>query len=136
MLGAAASGLGIASFAIQSVNCIQDIKKFFEFIKEAPEDIKIAIHHIEILSKILSDIRFGDEFPRIGPATVLECSELCRNSLNVLKGVVTDSERCINMHRRFGAVKAVLQKEKIEKLTKRLESAQFMLLISYQTYLG
>jgi hypothetical protein len=136
MLGTVASGLGIASFAIQLVDSIKEIKDFFESVKEAPEDVKIAIRHIEIISKILSDIRFGDEIPQISPATALECSELCRSSLNVLKGVITEFQRCMNMHRRFGAVKFVLQKEKLEKLTKRLESAQFMLLISHQTYLG
>jgi hypothetical protein len=39
---------------------VQEIKNFFESVKEAPEDNKIAIRQIEILGKIFSGIRVGD----------------------------------------------------------------------------
>ena len=55
-LGVIASGIGIASLALQVGDSILKLKKVWDSIKEAQDEIRYLIDEIEILHLVLSDI--------------------------------------------------------------------------------
>lgn len=75
-LGIAASGIGIASLAIQVGDSILKVRGFWDRVKEAPEDIRYILEEIETLSLVLSDLgRNNDhgDLPQIAPASSMKC---------------------------------------------------------------
>lgn len=62
--------------------------------------------------------------------------ELCSRSAEILARIAKELDKDIGKKRRIGGIKVVLKKGEIEKLRERLRSAQFMLMLSNQTYLG
>lgn len=44
VLGVVASGISVASFAIQLADSIKKLEKFVDNVRDAPEDIKYTIH--------------------------------------------------------------------------------------------
>lgn len=135
-LGIAASGIGIASLAIQVGDCILKLKRFCDAVKNAPEEIKHLIEEIETLSLDLSESE-GIEHPGlyVRPDSKSRCFKFCQKATSILSGVVKDLEADIKNRRRVGSVKAVLKKHTIEKLRERLMAAQSMLMLSSQMYL-
>jgi hypothetical protein len=136
-LGVAASGIGIASLAIQVGDSILKLKSFWEAVKEAPEDIKHLIDEIEILSLVLSEIgKESDEGeePPIASPSASKCQELCQKGLKALQDVVHELESEMKKRKRVGSVKAVLKKGTVDKLKDRLRSAQLLLMLSNITY--
>jgi len=141
-LGAIASGMGIASLAIQIGNGVLKLKSIWDEVKEAPEEIKYLIDEIETLSLVLSEIADSDDnegsdmTPIISDCAAAKCIEMCRKGADILSGVVKELDVEMTKRKRVGGFKTVLKKGTISRLRERLKSAQIMLMISHQTYLG
>jgi hypothetical protein len=135
-LGIVASGMGIASLAIQIGDCIVRLKGFCDAVKGAPEEIKHLIEEIETLSFVLSGFETNEQ-PELNPGheATTKCFQLCKKAIGILDGVVKDAEAEIKKRKRIGSVKAVLKRDVIEKLRARLMTAQSMLMLSSNTYL-
>jgi hypothetical protein len=134
-LGIVASGLGVASFAIQVGDSIMKLKNLWDAVKEAPADIKCLLEEIEILSLVLREvepIHNSNERPVNSPSGT-RCLELCRRTADILESVAKDLDDETRRKKRMGGIKAVLKNESINKLRDRLRSAQTMLLLSNQT---
>jgi hypothetical protein len=137
MLGIAASGMGVASLAIQIGDSVMKLKDFWNAVKEAPEEVEYLIEEIETLSLVLSDIGGNgnqDNLSQIDSAASKKCQDLCRRGAEVLSTVVRDAEQEIAKKKRFGSVKLVLKKGIQDKLRDRLRTVQIMLILSNQTY--
>ena len=138
MLGIVASGMGIASLAIQIGDSLIKLKDFWDAVKEAPEEVKYLIEEIETLSLVLSEIDANaneDDMVQIGSAASRKCLDLCRRGAAVLGTVVGQAEQEIAKKRRIGSVKMVLKKGLVDTLKDRLKTVQLMLMLSHQTYL-
>ncbi len=133
-LGIAASGIGIASLALQVGDCIVRLKSFCDAVKDAPEEIKHLIEAIETLSLVLSEFETNDQAD-LGQESSACCLLFCRKAKEALEGVVREVEGAIGKSRRLGSMKAVLRRDVIEKLKGRLGIAQSMLMLSSQVYL-
>jgi hypothetical protein len=137
ILGVVASGISIASIAIQIGESALKLKEFWDTVKEAPEEIKYLIDEIETLSLILSDIGNSEQqgdLPLVGKESAKKSLEFCQKGAAILKGVVKELDEKIAKGKRIGGFKAALKKNVTEKLRDRLRSAQFMLMLSNQTY--
>jgi hypothetical protein len=137
LLGVIASGISVASIAIQVGDSVLKLKSFWDTITNAPEDIKYLINEIETLSLILSDIGKSEkqgDLPLVGLESAKKCLELCEKGSGILEAVVKELDEKIGKGKRIGGFKAALKKGMIERLRDRLRSAQFMLMLSNQTY--
>jgi hypothetical protein len=135
-LGIAASGIGIASLALQVGDCVVRLKGFWDAVKDAPEEIKHLIEEIETLSSVLSDFETGEQPElNLGCESTSRCLQFCKTAAEILDSVVKDVEANIRRRKRVGSVKAVLKREVIEKLRERLMTAQSMLMLSNNVYL-
>jgi hypothetical protein len=136
-LGVAASGIAIASIAIQVGDSILKLKSFWVQVKEAPEEIKLLIEEIEMLDLVLSELGSGeaaDSLTELEPTCAKRCLELCRKGAGILETTVKELDEKINKRKRVGSFQAVLKKGVVERLKERLRSAQFMLMLSNQAY--
>jgi hypothetical protein len=135
-IGVIASGMGVASLAIQLTDSILKLKDFMDSVKEAPEEIKHLIEEIDMLGTLLSEIETS--IPNGGSEpdspSMRKCWEQCSRALRVLEAIVQELHRDIERGRRLGSFKAVLRKGAIERLKDRLKSAQIMLLMAHQIH--
>lgn len=135
-IGIIASGMGVASLAIQVADSILKLKEFLDNVKEAPEEIKYLIEEIDTLSTLLfefdTDILEGES--ELDSSSMRKCWEHCSQGLGVLEAIVRELDMDIGRRRRIGSFKAVLRKGTIERLKDRLKSAQIMLLMAHQIY--
>jgi hypothetical protein len=137
VLGVVASGISIASIAIQIGDSAFKLKEFWDTVKEAPEEIKYLIDEIETLSLILSDIGNSEQqgdLTLVGRESAKKSLEFCQKGSAILEGVVKELDEKIAKGKRIGGIKAALKKNVTERLRDRLRSAQFMLMLSNQTY--
>jgi len=135
-LGIAASGIGIASLALQVGDCIVRLKGFWDAVKDAPEEINHLIEEIETLSSVLSDFETSEQPElNLGRESTSKCLQFCKKAVGILDSVVKDIEANIKKRKRVGSVKAVLKRDAIEKLRERLMTAQSMLMLSNNMYL-
>jgi hypothetical protein len=126
------SGLGIASLALQVSECIMRLKSFWDYVKDAPEEIKHLIEEIKTLSLVLLDFDTS-EHPRHEATS--RCYQSCKKAVGTLDSVVKEVESEIKKRKRVGSVKAVLKKGEIEKLRERLVTMQSMLMLANNMYL-
>ncbi|TGO38231.1 hypothetical protein BHYA_0079g00320 [Botrytis hyacinthi] len=134
-IGIIASGMGVASLGLQLMDGIRKLKQFWDEVKEAPEDIQYALEELETLSLVLSDIHISNSnLPSIPSATVTRCLELCRRGTDILNTIVKDLNGAISKRRKIDSAKVVLKKDVLDKFRNRLRDAQYMLLLSRQTY--
>ncbi|KAF7900456.1 uncharacterized protein EAF01_007758 [Botrytis porri] len=134
-IGIIASGMGVASMGLQLMDGIRKLKQFWDEVKEAPEDIQYTLEELDALSLVLSDMHItNSNLPSIPSATVTKCLELCRRGTNILNTTVNDLNRAISKRRKIGSAKVVLKKDTLDKFRNRLRDAQYMLILSQQTY--
>lgn len=137
VLGIVASGISVASIVIQIGDSIVKLKEFWSAIKRAPEEVKYIIEEIETLSLILTDIGNNEsqsDLTRIGREAGRKCVELCQKGSKILEELVRELDEKMGKSKRVGGFRAALKRGMIDRLRDRLRSAQFMLMLSNQTY--
>ncbi|TGO26467.1 hypothetical protein BPAE_0059g00370 [Botrytis paeoniae] len=134
-IGIIASGMGVASLGLQLMDGVRKLKQFWDEVKETPEDIQYTLEELEALSLVLSDIHTSNSnLPSIPSATVTRCLKLCRRGTDILNTTVKDLNGAISKRRKIGSAKVVLKKDTLDKFRNRLRDAQYMLMLSRQTY--
>lgn len=138
LLGAIASGIGVASFAIQLAESVQKLKALCDDIKDAPETISCSIQQLDILTKQVEEIAIEEqENPQIFADTtsLRQCITSCKQGAAALAGIVTELEKEMTTERSiWSKLKVVLKKDTLRKLASRLESARGLLMMSYMIY--
>jgi hypothetical protein len=135
---AVASGFAVVSLAIQVAENIKRLKSFCGLIKDATEEVLLAVDELETLSLVLEDIDqsmqeqlFLD--PRV-KAVVLRSYRLCRSSGEALASLVSELEEDIVKGKKRASLKAAWKKEKIDVFRRRIESAKSAMFLANQIY--
>lgn len=139
VLGIIASGVSIASIAIQIVGSVQQILDFWSSIRDAPTDIQDLLEEVQLLASLLLELDDNDNdysgSSRQPAAT--KAAQYCKNAANSIDAVIKDLAEGFAMskgRRRWTAVKAVLKEKKMTKSLQRLERAKMMLSLAQQCY--
>lgn len=112
------------------------LRDFVELVKDAPRELATLIEEIEVFKAILADVQLLDTHSLPGASVVSNTTsfKLCCDSLAeldlLLQSLVTD----IRKGRKGGSFRTVLKKSKIGKLRERIRDAQFLLIITRQSY--
>jgi len=143
IVGLVASGISIATLAVQIANSLAKLKSYWNDIIEAPEDITLLIEELDGLYHSLADI---DKHQHRNPisstvskvTSISRCLELCRQAASQLEELTDKLSADINtqhrLKKRWASAKVVFKKDKIKKYKSRLKSAIRLLSISYQCY--
>jgi hypothetical protein len=138
-----ASGISIVQIAAQVADSIVSIKKYWDQVKAAPDDIKhllremeamsIMLHHIrdDITQNTLPDLVFDD-------SCVRQSFELCRDGAAELEQLAKDLAETIDgksgLRKKISAARALTKKDDIKRLKQRLKNAIRLLSLAYQCY--
>jgi hypothetical protein len=143
VVGTIASGIGIATLALNIAQSVGQLKGFWDEVRDAPADIRDLLDEVEDLCLLLADIEaHQDKNPivcmvlsRPAMARSLErCRHCARRLRELAEELGADLEGRDGLRRRWAAGKVVLKKEKIERYRARLSNAVKMLSFSHQYY--
>ena len=140
LLGVIASGMTVVSLAIQVAESIQKLKAIHSLVADAPEDLRLALDEVEILSLILEDVdRSIQEQLFLDPRTriaVAKSYRLCWSSGEALKSLVKQLERGMFKGKKRGSLKVAMKKDEMELFRKRLDGAKSTMLLANQCFEG
>jgi len=136
LLGAVASGVGIASFVIQAASSIKKAKHFIDLMKDAPNELRYFMEGIEQLNKILDFIDQQSRqisIPSDQGAIVLGAFNDCRKAALDLSSLAKDLESAISAHSTKGRAKFAFKKQALDSFRMRLEAAKTTVLLCQQS---
>jgi len=139
-IGLIASGISIASLAIQIGDSIIKLKDFCSLVKDAPEEIEYLIEELEVLGLVISDIEASitsnqDESTlALDATTVSRCLGLCKRGADALEKAVQELGAELEKGRKRGSFKTALRKGTTDRLREKLRNAQSLMVLSQQTY--
>lgn len=140
VFGVVASGMGVVSLAFQVADSVKKLKDFYGLMKDAPEDIHLALDEVEVLSIVLEDIDRDIQqqlFPSPAiKAAAMKSLRMCTVASEALKTLVQELEKNIVASKKRGAFKAALKKDKVDRFRERLESAKSTMLVANHCYHG
>ena len=129
----AASGVAIASIAIQLAGSLHKAYNFWSSIKEAPEDIHAISIELKLLSNVLAQIANKNqhlELDAILTAALEGCSIKVKTLENLLQEIEPDFASTSRRVRQWTAFKAVLKSGKVAKYQQALERLKSTLLLA------
>lgn len=139
VVGVVASGVSLASFALQLLDTAVRLRRLWSDIKDAPEEVIYLLTEIEVLARILGTIK-EVHTPAPGndmyDAVFHQCLSLCEQSARAMERLARDLEKLITQKRTMGAFKVVLRKDIVADHRSRLERAKTSLLLAQQTYIS
>lgn len=138
VFGVVSGDLGVVSLVIQIADSIKQLKDFCDLVKEAPDEVRLALGEVEVLSLVLQDIEqsMHDQstcVPAI-EAAVRKSLHLCRVSNDALMSVAKGLNGDIAGGKRWSSFKAALKKDSLMKFRARLEGAKMTLMLANQCY--
>ena len=138
-----ASSITIGALAVNVANSVVKLKKCWDSIQDAPEDIQFLIERVELLSQILRDIE-DDQTQNslssklLDDSTASKCLETCKAAADRLTRLAEQMAMSIDTSRRlkrkWNSAKVVLKKDKILKFERELQSCISLLQLSHETY--
>ena len=139
ILGVIANGISIGSLAIQLVESLQKIHRFWKLVDGAPKDIGNTIEELQILASIFNDLLDQPQSShRLLPSNSVQvCFQHCCKVIDDLKPIVeklhTDllGNKC---QKQWASIKSALRKEDLRDLTQRLERSKSTLELAIDSY--
>jgi len=132
--GVFTGAISVGSLAIQIFDSIQKLHAFCTAVQNVPKDLFQILEELELLGSILIELENS-----LGPTKVAEKVQhpsvknpldYCRRAAHELHDLVLELghlAKDTKMRRKWVAIKAVLKKDRVEGIQKRLESAKSML---------
>ncbi|KAG6365528.1 hypothetical protein INS49_007139 [Diaporthe citri] len=149
ILGAVASGLGVAEVGLKVGGTVWKLKKLWHEVHEVPATIQDLMRQIEMMDPILSDheTNLGIQstalpipLPTHIGAPTPQTAAYCRDALNALRRLMEDLDGAVESEKRsrrtVARMKVVLKKDTIKGFQDRLEKAMRLLQWSQLNYLA
>jgi hypothetical protein len=126
-LSAASSGIAVVSLAIQLVDSVREIRRFFRTLKDAPEELGRLLDLLEHMELILENIgKLVDPDSDLSPS-VLKAIQTCEKALNKLGALIQKVKRNslaqIPLKRSLGFFRLACKKQEVEEIEKQLDRA-------------
>ena len=126
-LSAASSGIAVVSLAIQLVDSVREIRRFFQTLKDAPEELGRLLDLLEHMELMLENIgKLVDPDSDISPS-VLKAIQTCEKALNKLSALIQkvkrNSSAQIPLKRSLGFFRLACKKQEVEEIEKQLDRA-------------
>lgn len=135
LLGTIASGINVATLAVQVGQSILKLRDCWSQIKEAPDDIRIQLLQLDHLHGSLQVIQDGqaqNTIPGLPPTSL----ELCQEGADDLRKLVNDLAQNLDGKKGWRQKKAsaqvVLKKDEMKRLKQKLNEAIQLLQFSLQ----
>jgi hypothetical protein len=140
IFGVATGGMSVASLAIQIVDTIERLHKFWRAIKDAPKNIIDTLDELEVLGGMLMHLHSHlkeDELSNPSDVAARRSLDYCRRVARELGVIACDLQQGMNgsnARRRWTVVKYVGKKSALDELQARLERAKSMLSLAIECF--
>jgi DNA repair ATPase RecN len=126
-LSAASSGIAVVSLAIQLVDSVREIRRFFRTLKDAPEELGRLLDLLEHMELMLENIgKLVDPDSDMSPS-VLKAIHTCEKALNKLDALIQKVKRNSSaqspVKRSLGFFRLACKKEEVEEIEKQIDRA-------------
>jgi DNA repair ATPase RecN len=126
-LSAAASGIAVVSLAIQLVDSVREMRRFFRTLKNAPEELGRLLDLLEHMELMLEHIGKLVNCDTEISKSVLKTVQTCENALKKLGALIQKIKRKAwaqsPLKRSLGFFRLACKKEEIEEIEKQLDHA-------------
>ncbi|KAL8783376.1 MAG: hypothetical protein Q9213_004695, partial [Squamulea squamosa] len=132
---AVASGIAIASIAIQLADSVKKLHEFWSSVKEASEDIRAISLDLETLATVLTCIAFESQRARpdvILAAALEHCSLQVKQLTMILNAAEPGFASASTRVRYWTALKTVMKQRQVKKFQRALDRAKVNLLLVQQ----
>ena len=137
-LGVVASGISIGSLAIQLLDSVQRIRRFWKSVDEAPKDIGDLIEELHVLGSVFSDLTSQPgSVQALPPSSFQMCLQHCSRVLEELKPIVLELQSDLlgsKRRKQWAAIKTAFKKGDLHDLTRRLERSKSTLCLALDVY--
>lgn len=133
LLGVVSGGAGLISLAIQLGDSALKLKRFYDNVRKAPQELEDLIFEIQTLGISLSEI---DRTQHGQPGLPPDVMTGCRKWTQQIKEVADEMEKSIQKRRLLGAAKMALSRGRLNELCTKLERAKTLLMLAFQLYLS
>lgn len=129
--------VGIVFSSFELIKTARELKKFVGAIKDAPAELDEVVRETAQLTRLLEVL--GEQQADVNPFAI-QCPEweLCRDTCHDvckdLSTLIAELKTKINIDRWTGSMRALLKKESISALEKRLARARSNLILANQTF--
>jgi hypothetical protein len=134
IFGAAASGAGLVSLAIQLLESSQKLKGFYDATKDAPQAVADLGFELETMSLSLRQLEFHRRGDVDGDGLLGRCLLTCNKMVGKIEVVVDKMERQLKRSRNVGRLYAAFKEPDTRKLLEDLEQAKSSMLSAYMSY--
>lgn len=143
VVGVVSSAITFATLALQVGKSVQNLKDYWDSMRDAPDDLKWLVRQIEVFGSIINDIdadlsqnpvALAIKNSQHASQSLRFCEEAVK-ALNLLcKDLLQDVDSSSRLRRTYQAAKIVLRQRKIEKHISRLHDVVHLLMLSQQCY--
>ena len=124
-LSAASSGIAVVSLAIQLVDSVREIRRFFRALKDAPEELGRLLDLLEHMELMLDNIgKLVEPDSDISPS-VLKAIQTCEKALSKLGALIQkvkrDSSAQSPLKKSLGFFKLACKKEEVEEIERQVD---------------
>jgi hypothetical protein len=127
--------VGVVSLGVQLAESIQQVKRFYGAIKDAPERLASIVEEFQSLSEILTEIegKHVADNDHLEPG-LQRCIVTCRTAVDHFSTYADSLEAHMKRHKRRGSIKFAMKSESVEGVISRLESSKSNLVLAYMLY--
>lgn len=136
-LSMSASVITICALAAQTVSAFQQTYELCSSIKHTPEDLRLLLEELQLLSMLLSGFEDNASEPTYGAGGGFSTAlEHCKHALESIQLFCKDLEDSIFKIKRgmrpWTAFKAMLSEKRVKSYLYRLDRAKSMLFLAHQ----
>jgi hypothetical protein len=128
----------VVSLAFQVADSIKKLKDFCDFVKDAPEEIRLTLDEIEAMALVLGDIdksvQVQNSLPPSTKNTVARSICLCQTCAAMLQSLVAELQNGLAKQKRRTLFTVALTREKLMNIKAQIECSKSILLLANQYY--
>lgn len=134
IFGAAASGAGLASLALQLVDTAQKLKTLYNATKDAPHTVEDLTFELETMSMSLFRLTSHRHTDIAEDELLNRCFASCTRMVKRITDAVAKIEHLMQRGRMGGRLYMAFKQPEILELLEELERAKSSMLIAYMSY--
>ena len=145
LVGVIASGISIGTLVAQITSSLIKLKSYWDQLPDAPRDIKDLIDELELITSLIADMEddqrrnpLSSTILTSSPNSISKCLQSCKQGADSLRDLThsihADLEASGRRRKKWGSVKVILKRDRIDKYQTKLERAIRLLSLSHQMY--
>ena len=134
VFGAAASGAGLLSLALQLGHTVLRLKSFYLRVQDMPKTLESLSFDLQTISLTLRELELHRQRDRHDSVLLDRCVSRCQEDVQIVVQLVDRLERRIGRLRLAGKIYAALKDPEINELMDDLERAKTSILLALQMY--